>query len=85
MARLLALAALLAAAPAWAALPVAYDADYKILKKGVAIGDPLTFELYELADCTGTPSFEEMLAPAVVQVGSDAFSAAQLRDALLAA
>ena len=38
---LLALAALLLAAPAWAGLPVAYDADYKTVKKNVFIGDPL--------------------------------------------
>ena len=39
------IAALLVAAPAWAGLPVAYDADYKTLKKHVFIGDPLGFEL----------------------------------------
>jgi hypothetical protein len=41
------LAALLVAVPAWAALPVAYDADYKTLKKNVSIGDSLSFELFE--------------------------------------
>ncbi len=27
----------------------------------MAIGDPLGFELYEVADCTGTPIFSEIL------------------------
>lgn len=44
---------LLVAAPAWAGLSVAYDADYKALKKNVFIGDPLGFELYETADPYG--------------------------------
>ena len=58
---LVSLAALLLVAPAWAGLPVAYDADYKTLKKNVFIGDPLAFELYETADCTGAPVFSEIL------------------------
>ena len=52
---LVAAAALLLAVPAWADLPVTYDADYKTLKKMVLIGDPLDFELYETEDSTGAP------------------------------
>ena len=54
-------AALLVAAPAWAGLPVAYDADYKTVKKNVSIGDPLDFELYETVNCTGAPVYSEIL------------------------
>jgi hypothetical protein len=60
--------ALLVAAPAWAGLPVAYDADYKTLKKNVFIGDPLGFELYETADCTGVPVFSEILGAGTPEV-----------------
>jgi len=50
---LLVATALLLATPAWAGLPVAYDADYTTLKKSLDIGDPLSFELFETANCTG--------------------------------
>jgi len=62
------LAALLVAVPAWAGLRVAYDADYKTLKTNVFIGDPLSFELYETADCTGTPLFSEILGAGTPEV-----------------
>jgi hypothetical protein len=65
---LAALAALLLATPAWAGLPVAYDADYKTLKKNVFIGDPLGFELYETTDCTGTPVYSEILGAGTPEV-----------------
>ena len=65
---LLLVAALLLATPAWAGLPVAYDADYKTLKKNVFIGDPLAFELYETTDCTGTPVYSEILGAGTPQV-----------------
>ena len=62
------IAALLVAGPAWAGLPVAYDADYQTLKKNVFIGDPLGFDLYETADCTGTPVSSEILGAGTPQV-----------------
>ena len=66
---LLALAVPLAtSAPAWAGLPVAYDADYKSLKKNVFIGDPLGFEVYETADCSGAPVYSEILAAGTPEV-----------------
>ena len=68
MRRLFVLAALLVAGPAWGGLPVTYDADYKALKKNVFLGDPLSFELYETADCTGTPAFSEILGAGTPQL-----------------
>ena len=66
--RLLLAVLILAATPAWAGVPVAYDADYKTLKKNVFIGDPLGFELYETTDCTGTPVYSEILGAGSPQV-----------------
>ncbi len=61
---LITVAALLLATPAWAELPVASDADHKTLKKNLLFGDPLAFELYETADCTGAPVYSEILGQA---------------------
>ena len=59
---------ILGAAPAWAGLPVAYDADYKTLKKNVYIGDPLAFELYETTDCSGAPVYSKILGAGTPEV-----------------
>lgn len=48
---------------AWAALPVAYNAEQKALKKNVFIDDPLAFEMYETPDCTGAPEAIEISPP----------------------
>ena len=68
---LIASIALLLGAPAWAGLPVAYDADYKTLRKQLLFGDPLGFELYDTADCTGVPVYSEILGAGTPRVSVD--------------
>ena len=68
---LIASIALLLGTPAWAGLPVTYDADYKILRKKLLFGDPLGFELYDTADCTGVPVYSEILGAGTPQVSVD--------------
>jgi len=68
---LLVATAFLVATPAWAGLPVAYDADYTALKKGLGMSEPLDFSLYDTANCTGTPVFGEILGAGTPQVTAE--------------